>query len=220
MISKLSKILFLVFVIGILSTVPVSAGWWDWLFKSSTKQVAKQTVKTEKQIASATKTESKIEQNALKGAEWEKKAEQIICSQKKCVYSINDAMNGLKNYQTYTYTIVGGKTTKEFINKNNLFKESYFTKEPDFLEITQTNGKISKIKIIDAKTSADAARPAQESAFKELCIKATVPCEVDYAVPKTEASNTGLLKGACMFAYGNIVPDPIDALCLLITYAD
>ncbi len=52
------------------------------------------------------------------------------------------------SYQTsVTYTLVGGKTTKEFINKYSLYEGSYFSKEPDFLEITKSNGRISKANI-------------------------------------------------------------------------
>lgn len=207
------KILILSLVLLLLSLIivtPVNAGFFDKFFKSSSKQVKKETAKPQ----------SNIEQNALKGAEWEKKAEQIICSQKRCVYSLTDANNNLNRYMmSNTFTIVGGKTTKEFINKNNLFGNNFFGKEPDFLEVTQNYGKISKIKIVDAKTSADATRPAQETAFKELCKKTKVPCEVEYAVPKSEASNTGFMEGVCMFAIGNIAPDPVDALCILIAFA-
>lgn len=208
------------FLILLISTTSVYAGFFDWFRKPQTKQVTKETVQNEKQVQPSSKSQSNIEQNAVKGAEWEKKAEQIICSQKRCVYSLIDANNNLNRYMmSNTFTIVGGKTTKEFINKNNLFGKNFFAKEPDFLEITQNYGKITKIKIVDAKTSADATRPAQETAFKELCKKATVPCEVDYAVPKSEASNTGLMKGVCMVAIGNVVPDPVDALCLLIAFS-
>ena len=210
------NLILVLFLILLISSTSVYAGFFDWLRKPQNKQVTKETIENEKQTSSTPKQQSNIEQNAQKGREWEIKAEKIICSQKKCIYNINGATKNMNKWiQSNTFTIVGGKTTKEFINKNNLFGNNFFSKEPDFLEITQNFGKITKIKIIDAKTSADAPRPSQEIAFKELCKIAIVPCEVEYAVPKKEASVGDL----CIFAFGNVVPDPVDVLCLLAVFS-
>ena len=162
MIIKMKKLFFSVFFCFVLITLitsPINASLFDWFLKSS-KNTLKQDFKRE----------SNIERNAIRGAEWEKNAERIICSQKNslCVYSLEQIMNKEKISGTIKYTIVGEETTKIFINKNNLFKDTYFTKKPDFLEVTQTNGKISGIKILDAKTSPEAVRTSQNTAFNKL----------------------------------------------------
>ena len=130
-------------------------------------------------------------------------------------------MSQMKKISVNSFIVAGGKTTRDFINKNKLYGNNYYTKEPDFLEVTQTNGKVSKIKIIDAKTSAEATRAAQDSGFRDLCLHLkyyeSVPCEVVYAVPQQTATNTKFVKDVCIFAFGNVVPDPVDALCLLVT---
>jgi|TARA_Y100000310_G_scaffold207023_1_gene207463 hypothetical protein len=115
----------------------------------------------------------------------------------------------------------GGKSTRDFIRVNF---ERTFKKEPDFLEVFQKNGEITKLKIIDAKTSPGAKRPPQENAFKEFCKGSGVDCSIEYAIPKSglgprELADVGCLAvGAITLLATKVPPAAVkaDAICLLM----
>src|SRR3989344_743395 len=171
-------VLSLIFII----LIPyVNAGFWDF-FKIGKKVSTLEFKNTEKQIAK--KELSNIEKNAIRGAEWELKVQKIICSKYTCVYDLNkiptkSILTSQWDDTSRTYVIVGGKNTKDFINQKRLNGGYFFTHEPDFLEVTEKNNRIEKLKVIDAKTSFGAKRQEQENAFKSLCEKSVVNCEVD-----------------------------------------
>lgn len=219
------------FLVSLVITSGVNAGFFDFLFKHSddaskiTKNIAKKDsdnlIKKTDDLSKLSKEERMII-NAKRGAEWEKAVQNFLCSKKKCLFTDREVMDKISRRRSIAtrpdkdnYIIVGGSNTKKFINNNDMYK-GYYSKEPDFLEITEENGLIKKVKIIDSKTSPQASRSVQETAFKDLCIsleKKDVGCQVQYAEPKGEVASKDALE---CFAMGLIFgPDPTDLLCFV-----
>jgi hypothetical protein len=215
-----NKILYLIsvaLVFILILSMPVSAGWWNNLFKvaEDNKQVIKAEVKVEPKLT-----------NYEKGMQWERTAETGICEAAGgCANTFAAAEKMLRASKGIeeTFTIYGGKATNKFINENKLYKTwtfTQFTREPDFLEVKQINGRITGIKIIDAKVSQQAARAEQEAAFIDLCAKSNIPCSVEYVVPKSSLSQSDS-SFLCLMTIPLALTGPagvgLEALCFLAT---
>ncbi len=232
-VKKITTIFILTIFILSFFPIPVYAGWQNW-FKSTFKFSAKNSEdivkhsddmvkhpEEQKQLLKSEK-QKRLINNKKKGFLWEKEVEETLCLQTKCYSDYNAVEKNFKNYGYFArynekhFIITGGKNTKKFINQKI---DENFINEPDFIEVYQDRGKITKIKIIDAKTSKEAKRYKQDQAFKELCIKSRFECEVEYAIPKNKLNGKDLVDTICLLSFGNIMPDPIDAVCLLTVFA-
>ena len=219
---KYIYLICLVSIFILIFSTQVSAGWWNNLFKTVPEQQVN-SMKTNILIES--KSEVKIT-NYEKGMQWERNIETNLCKAVGgCLYTAESAAKRLRwSYgKEEVFIIYGGKETNKFINNNGLYKTwsgRRFTKEPDFLEIKQINGKIMGIKIIDAKTSKTAVRAEQDIAFLELCRLSNIPCEVEYVIPKSSLSKSDanfLCLATIPLAFTGPVGLSIDALCFLAT---
>lgn len=155
----------------------------------------------------------------IRGDLWEGITRKHLCNQDiKCFDNYwTDARTAITNGARIEnhFIVVGGKETNEFI-KNHV--DARFTKEPDFIEVWQENGRVTRMKIIDAKASTKEATKdsAQKEGFKQLCKDANLICEIEYAVPEESLSATQKDFVSCIgtgLLFGGL--DPTDAVCLL-----
>lgn len=141
-------------------------------------------------------------------AGFEAKAEQKICANKACV----TASYQIKSQSLVNYVIVGSPNIQSYLRENDI-TTSDIDVGIKFLDVlTDKNGGIRNLKFIIPTNETK----SQDTNLCNRIKNPNIECQVQIMVPSEDKTLKEWLDAGCFLAFGNIVPDPADAICVIV----
>ena len=139
--------------------------------------------------------------------------EQRICQKTKCIKVAYEA----KTTNLISFVLIGNSEIKNYLEENHI-ASSDISNIIDYVEVFKNpNGQLQQINLLIPSNETDPTK-----ATANLCsgiISRGIECEIKIMPVESDKNLKEWVNAGCLFAFGNVVPDPIDAACIIVNLA-